>query len=213
MSNFHKIILTALMSGFSFIFLAQAADDTTIYSWRSESGTVVFSEEKPSDGTDYKIIEVGQPTVVDTKATKDINSSKPVKINQNDISKLNNSSLAEKNKEVLEENQQSGNLSVQITSPANDANIFTKEDKLAISTNPAIAADDKPTFIINGTVMPATFEDGQWKIARPTPGENRLSIAGQTANGSEIKSTNEVTFYIKNGWLQQAKNTGNYRGK
>ncbi|MDE5041546.1 DUF4124 domain-containing protein, partial [Francisella tularensis subsp. holarctica] len=22
----------------------------------------------------------------------------------------------------------------------------------------------------------------------------------------------EVTFYIKNGWLQQAKNTGNYSG-
>nr|WP_236940966.1 hypothetical protein [Francisella orientalis] len=61
--------------------------------------------------------------------------------------------------------------------------------------------------------MPATFEDGQWKIARPTPGENKLTIAGQTSAGNEIKSTNEVAFYIKNGWLQQSKNTGNYAGR
>ncbi|AJI74690.1 hypothetical protein BZ13_900 [Francisella philomiragia subsp. philomiragia ATCC 25015] len=213
MSNFHKIILLYVISCSTFISLAQAANPT-IYSWRSENGNVVFSEEKPSDDTDYKIIEVGQPTVVDTKASQDMISNQPVKIKQSDISKLNNSSLAEKNKEVLDENQgTTGDLSVQITSPANDANIFTKEDKLAISTNPAISADDKPTFIVNGTVMPATFEDDQWKIARPTPGENKLTIAGQTAAGNQIKSTNEVTFYIKNGWLQQAKNTGNYAGK
>ncbi|AJI54289.1 DUF4124 domain-containing protein [Francisella philomiragia] len=212
MSNFHKIILLFLITSFTFISFVQAANPT-IYSWRSENGNVVFSEEKPSDGTDYKIIEVGQPTVVDTKASQDMISNQPVEIKQSDISKLNNSSLAEKNKEVLDENQGTGDLNVQITSPANDANIFTKEDKLAVSTNPAISADDKPTFIVNGTVMPATFEDGQWKIARPTPGENKLTIAGQTSAGNEIKSTNEVTFYIKNGWLQQSKNTGNYAGR
>lgn len=210
MSKFHKNIFSVIICILSFLSFAKAAD-TKVYSWRAENGNVVFSEEKPSDDVDYKIIEVGQPTVIDTKAPQNLGNDKPVKINQSDVAKLATSELAEKNKEVLEEGQ-NADLSVQITSPANDANIFTKEDKIAISTNPQIASNDSPTFIINGSAIPATYEDGQWKIARPTPGENKLSISGRTAQGNEIKSTNEVTFYIKNGWLQQAKNTGNYSG-
>lgn len=46
------------------------ADSQQVYSWRSENGNVVFSEEKPADNVDYKTINVGKPTVVDTKASK-----------------------------------------------------------------------------------------------------------------------------------------------
>ena len=210
MSKFHKNVFSVIVCILSFLSLSKAAD-TKVYSWRAENGNVVFSEEKPSNDVDYKIIEVGQPTVIDTKTQQNTTDDKPVKINQSDVAKLATSELAEKNKEVLEESQ-NADLNVEITSPANDANIFTKEDKIAISTNPQIASNDSPTFIINGSAIPATYEDKQWKIVRPTPGENKLSISGRTAQGNEIKSTNQVTFYIKNGWLQQAKNTGNYRG-
>ncbi|MFV9924324.1 MAG: DUF4124 domain-containing protein [Francisella endosymbiont of Hyalomma scupense] len=210
MSKFHKNVFSVIVCILSFLSLAKATDPK-VYSWRAENGSVVFSEEKPSDNVDYKIIEVGQPTVIDTKTQQNPTDDKPVKINQSDVEKLATSELAEKNKEVLEEGQ-NAELNVEITSPANDANIFTKEDKIAISTNPQIASNDSPTFIINSSAIPATYEDGQWKIARPTPGENKLSISGRTAQGDEIKSTNQVIFYIKNGWLQQAKNTGNYRG-
>ncbi|ALB01299.1 hypothetical protein ACH24_00445 [Francisella persica ATCC VR-331] len=210
MSKFYKNVFSVIACILSFLSLAKAAD-TKVYSWRDENGNVVFSEEKPSDEVDYKIIEVGQPTVIDTKTQQNPTNDKPVKINQSDVAKLATSELAEKNKEVLEEGQ-NADFNVEITSPANYANIFTKEGKIAISTNPHIASNDSPTFIINGSAIPATYEDGQWKIARPAPGENKLSISGRTTQGNEIKSTNQVTFYIKNGWLQQAKNTGNYRG-
>ncbi|MDE4974261.1 DUF4124 domain-containing protein, partial [Francisella tularensis subsp. holarctica] len=79
---------------------------------------------------------------------------------------------------------QNADLSVQITSPANDAHIFTKEDKIAISTNPQIASNDSPTVLINGSAIPATYEDGQWTIARPTPGEKKLRISARTAQGN-----------------------------
>lgn len=207
MQNINKIILGGLFCVFSLASIVEAAE-TQVYSWRSESGTVVFSEEKPADNVDYKTIDVSKPTVVETKNPQTKGGN--VNINQSDVEKLANSQLAQKNNEVLKESQQI-NLEVQITSPANDANIFTKEDAVTVTTSPAIPKDDNPTFIINGSTVPATYDGSNWTIARPTPGENKLSIAGHTADGGEIKSSNEVTFYIKNGWLQQSKNTGNYK--
>ncbi|AIT09925.1 hypothetical protein LO80_08060 [Candidatus Francisella endociliophora] len=209
MSKINKTFLSTLLCFFAASSIAEAAE-TQVYSWRSENGSVVFSEEKPTHDVEYKTLEVGKPTVVDTKAPKKPEDGSPVQIGQSDVEKLANSQLADKNKEVLEEGQQT-NLEVQITSPANDANIFTKEDGIPITTSPTIPKDDNPTFIINGSTVPATYDGTNWTIARPTPGENKLSIGGHTADGGEIKSSNQITFYIKNGWLQQSKNTGNYR--
>ena len=169
-----------------------------------------FLKEKPSHDVDYKTIEVGKPTVVDTKAPQGSEKGASVEIGQSDVQKLANSQLAEQNKQALEEGQQN-ELQIQITSPSTDANIFSKEDKIPVKTNPEIPGDANPRFSINGKAAPATYENGQWLIARPTPGENKLEISGKTAEGNDIKS-DQVTFYIKNGWLQQAKNVGNYRG-
>ncbi|MDE4970039.1 DUF4124 domain-containing protein, partial [Francisella tularensis] len=70
----------------SFLSLAKEAD-TKVYSWRAEYGNVVFSEEKPNDDVDYRIIEVGQHTVIDTKAPQNLGKDKPIKINHSDVAK------------------------------------------------------------------------------------------------------------------------------
>ncbi|AJC49444.1 DUF4124 domain-containing protein [Allofrancisella guangzhouensis] len=202
-------ILNKITAGFIIITLTNtlAQAETEVYSWRAENGNVVFSETKPSEDIDYKIINVGQPTVVDTKSPEDSKGDEVVKIEQNDIQKLNNSQLAEENKQVLKENQ--NDLDIQVTSPADEANIFTKETYIPIKTNPALTANDKPTFIVNGNSVSASFENGYWQIARPTPGKNEIIISGQTADGRNINQVTDSVFYIKNGWLQQSKNTGN----
>lgn len=100
MSKFYKNVFSVIACILSFLSLAKAAD-TKVYSWRDENGNVVFSEEKPSDEVDYKIIEVGQPTVIDTKTQQNPTNDKPVKINQSDVAKLATSELAEKTKKFL----------------------------------------------------------------------------------------------------------------
>ena len=82
-------------------FAVAYAEDPTIYSWRAENGNVVFSETKPSSDIDYKVVSVGKPTIVDTKAPQKSADGKDVKIDQSDIEKLANSKLAEENKKVL----------------------------------------------------------------------------------------------------------------
>ncbi|WP_150468131.1 DUF4124 domain-containing protein [Francisella sp. SYW-9] len=208
MSKFNKVI-------FSLIFVTCSstafADNGTsqVYSWRSETGNVVFSETKPSGDIDYKVIEVGKPTVINPEGKQNISkvaTAKKVNINQSDIQKLSNSTLAEKNMQTLGNENQNSDLDVKIISPKQDANIFTKEEHIPIVTTPAISADDKPIFMANGATIPATFENGQWQIPRPTPGQIELSIAGQTSNGMNIHSVNEVTFFVRNGWLAQSQN-------
>lgn len=209
MSKLRKPFLISIVCLFSTSSFVEAAD-TKVYTWRSENGSVVFSEKKPDHDVDYKTLEVGKPTVVDTKTPQGSEKGSSVEIGQSDVQKLADSQLAEQNKQALEEGQQK-ELDVQIVSPSAGTNIFSKEDKIPIITNPEIPASANPRFSINGKSAPATYENNQWFIVRPTPGENKLKISGKTAEGNDIKS-DEVTFYVKNGWLQQAKNVGNYRG-
>lgn len=190
-----------------------AEDGTSqVYTWRSETGNVVFSETKPSGDVDYKIIEVGKPTVINPEGKqstpKTVTDTKTVNISQSDVQKLSNSALAEKNMQNLGDDNQNSDLEVKIISPKQDANIFTKDQNIPIITVPEIPSTDKPLFIVNGSTIPASYDKGQWNIPRPTPGEIRLSIAGQTSSGMDIHSVNEVTFFVKNGWYGQAQNTG-----
>ncbi|QIV94047.1 DUF4124 domain-containing protein [Allofrancisella frigidaquae] len=204
MYNLNKILMSFIIIALTNI-LAQA--ETEVYSWRAENGNLVFSETKPPEDVEYKIINVGSPTVVDTKSPEEPESSEVVKIKQGDIQKLDDSQLAKKNKQALKENQ--SDLDIQVTSPGNDANIFTKEEYIPIKTTPALTANDKPLFTINGNVIAASFEDETWQIPRPDPGKNELIISGHTADGRNINQASISVFYIKNGWLQQSKNTGN----
>ncbi len=104
--------MVAITSSYS---ITQAAFPT-IYSWRGENGNMVFSENKPSSDSDYKVISVDKPTVVDTKRPQHSDDVKDVKIEQSDIEKLVNAKLAEENKQVLDESQVS-TYEVTITSP------------------------------------------------------------------------------------------------
>lgn len=205
MNKINKILITLTMASSYSIVLA---DSQQVYSWRSENGNVVFSEEKPADNVDYKTINVGKPTVVDTKASK--KSTKDIEIGQSDIEKLANSKLAENNKQELD-SAQSQILEVTITSPSETENKFSKEEQIPITTDPAITADDHPEFLVNGSKVPGNFQNGSWTIPRPEPGQNKITVAGTTAGGQQIKSTNEATLGIFNGTIQQMKNTGNYR--
>ena len=105
MSKLRKTFLSSIVCLFSASSFAEAAD-TQVYSWRSENGSVVFSEEKPSHDVDYKTIEVGKPTVVDTKAPQGSEKDSSVQIGQSDVQKLANSQLAEQNKQALEEHKE-----------------------------------------------------------------------------------------------------------
>ena len=205
MKKLNKIFLILIIvTSYS---IAQA-DDPTIYSWRAENGNVVFSETKPSGDIDYKVVSVNKPTVIDTKTPQNSADGKHVKIEQSDIEKLENSKLANENKQVLDEAQGS-TYEVTITSPSEDENKFTKEQEIPITTSPSLSADDKPVFMVNGSSVPSKFEDGGWKIPRPNPGENKISVAGTTANGKEIQSSNTATLRIFNGTIKQMQNTGN----
>lgn len=212
MLKFNKAILCSLICIFTTTSVVEAKEPE-VYSWRSENGSVVFSEKKPPSDVDYKTIQVRQPTVVDTKAPKKSKDDKSIKIGQSDVNKLSDSELAEKNKNELD-NKENSELIVQITSPANDANIFTKDPEIPVKTNPKIPKNANPTFLIDKSSIPGEYDEekGQWVIARPKPGPHELSIAGKTAEGNDIKSSNKVSFFPRNGWVQQAKNTGNYRG-
>jgi hypothetical protein len=120
MKNINKVILMLVItSSFS---IAQA-DNPTIYSWRAENGNMVFSETKPSSDIYFKVVSVGKPTVIDTKAPQKSTDGKDVKIEQSDIEKLANSKLAEENKQALEEAQGS-TYEVIITSPSESENKF-----------------------------------------------------------------------------------------
>lgn len=208
MSKFNKAILSLIFAACSSTTFAE--DGTSqVYSWRSETGNMVFSETKPSGNIDYKVIEVGKPTVINPEGKQSISkvaNTKTVNINQSDVQKLSNSALAEKNMQTLGNDNQNSDLDVKIISPKQDANIFTKEENIPIVTTPEISPDDKPIFMVNGATIPASFENSQWQIPRPTPGQIELSIAGQTANGMNIRSVNNVTFFVKNGWLAQSVN-------
>ncbi|API87409.1 DUF4124 domain-containing protein [Francisella uliginis] len=209
MSKFNKTILTLIFATYSTLVFAN--DGTSqVYSWRSETGNVVFSETKPSGNVDYKVIEVGKPTVINPQGKKSIakaaSNSKTVNINQSDVQKLSNSPLAEKNMQTLGNDNQNSDLEVKIISPKQDANIFNKEENIPVITTPEIPQDDKPIFVVNGSTIPASYQKGQWNIPRPNPGEVKLSIAGQTSSGMDIHSVNEVTFFVKNGWLAQSVN-------
>jgi len=184
------------------------ANQSTVYSWSDENGNPVFSGVKPSDDVNYKIMSVGKPTVVETQNPKKKSNEKDIKIRQSDIEKLANSKLAEENKEVLDEAQDS-TYEVTIISPAEGENKFTKEEEIPVITNPAISGNDKPIFMINGSSVPGKYEGGKWLIPRPTPGENEITIKGVTKNGKDIHSSNTVTLRIFNGTQLQMKNTGN----
>ncbi|BCD89940.1 hypothetical protein fh0823_00790 [Francisella halioticida] len=186
-----------------------------VYSWRSETGNVVFSETKPSDDVDYKVIEVGKPTIINPRGKQGISNAttKTVNINQSDVQRLSNSALAEKNMQTLGNDNQNSDLEVKIISPKQDANIFNKEEHIPVVTVPEIPQDGKPIFVVNGSTIPAKYESGQWQIPRPTPGQVKLSIAGQTSSGMNIRSVNETTFFIKNGWYAQSVNTGIIKSK
>jgi hypothetical protein len=205
MKNINKVILMLVItSSFS---IAQT-DNPTIYSWRAENGNMVFSETKPSSDIDFKVVSVGKPTVIDTKAPQKSTDGKDVKIEQSDIEKLANSKLAEENKQALEEAQGS-TYEVTITSPSESENKFTKEEEIAIITNPTISGSDKPIFMINGSSVPGKYKNGKWLIPRPNPGENNISVAGVTEDGKDIHSSNTATLRIFNGTVLQMKNTGN----
>ncbi|MED7788203.1 DUF4124 domain-containing protein [Francisella sp. 19X1-34] len=215
MSKFNKVIFSLMFATCSVSAFADNDNGTSqVYSWRSSTGNVVFSETKPSGDVDYKVIEVGKPTVINPEGKQNIPkaataTTKTVNIDQSDIQKLSGSTLAERNMQTLGNENQNSDLDVKIISPKQDSNIFTKEEHIPIITTPEISQDDKPIFMINGAAIPATFENGQWQIARPTPGQIELSIAGQTSNGMNIRSVNEVSFFVRNGWYAQSKNTGN----
>ncbi|QIW10759.1 DUF4124 domain-containing protein [Francisella sp. LA112445] len=216
MSKFNKVIFSLIFAAYSGSVFADNGT-TLVYSWRSETGNVVFSETKPSGDIDYKTIEVGKPTIINPEGKQSISkaaaaaTTKKVNINQSDIQKLSGSTLAEKNMQTLGNENQNSDLNVQIISPKQDANIFTKDENIPIVTTPEISPDDKPIFIVNGATIPATFENGQWQIPRPTPGQIELSIAGQTSNGMNIHSINEVTFFVRNGWLAQSVNNQKHK--
>ena len=199
---------TLLMLAIASPFSVAIADNPTIYSWRAENGSMVFSETKPDADIDYKVVSVGKPTVVDTKRPVPKADDKDVKIEQSDIEKLANSKLAEENKQVLEEAQGS-TLEVTITSPSASENKFSKEEQIPVITNPAISGNDKPIFMINGSSVPGKYEGGKWFIPRPSPGENTVSVAGITEDGKDIHSSNTAILRIFNGTIQQMKNTGN----
>lgn len=206
MNHIKKFLVASIIIS---TYLEATADPSQVYSWRSENGTVVFSEEKPDNTNDFKTINVSKPTVVDTKAPK--SSDKDIQIGQSDIEKLANSKLAEENKQTLDETQAEGQiLEVTITSPSENENKFSKQQEIPVITSPGLGADDKPIFMINGSAVPGKFENGNWLIPRPAPGQNKISVAGHTADGREIKSTNTATLGIFNGTIQQMKNTGNY---
>ncbi len=215
MSKFNKSILSLIFAICSSTVFAE--DGTSqVYSWRSETGNMVFSETKPSGDVDYKVIEVGKPTVINPEGKQSISkvaNTKTVNINQSDVQKLSNSALAEKNMQTLGNENQNSDLEVKIVSPKQDANIFNKEEHIPVVTIPEIPQDDKPIFVVNGSTIPATYQNGQWQIPRPTPGQIELSIAGQTASGMNIRSVNGVTFFVKNGWYAQSVNTGIIKSK
>ena len=202
------LLILAITSPFSITL----ANNPTIYSWRAENGNMVFSEKKPDSDIDYKVVSVGKPTVIDTKQPQQSTDGKDIKINQSDIEKLANSKLAEENKQVLGEGQDS-TLEVLIISPSASENKFSKEEQIPIITNPAISGNDKPIFMVNGSSVPGRYERGKWFIPRPAPGENTIAVAGVTEDGKDIHSTNTVILRIFNGTIQQMKNTGNYRAR
>ena len=205
MKNINKVILMLVIaSSFS---IAQA-DNPTIYSWRAENDNMVFSETKPDSDVDFKVVSVGKPTIVDTKAPQKSADGKNVKIEQSDIEKLANSRLAEENKQVLEEAQGS-TYEVTIISPSESENKFSKEEEIPVITSPALSGDDKPIFMVNGSSVPGHYNAGKWLIPRPLQGENKISIAGVTKDGKEIHSSNTAILRIFNGTVLQMKNTGN----
>ena len=197
--------MLAIASVFSNAF----ADDPTIYSWRAKNGNMVFSETKPINDIDYRVVSVGKPTIIDTKSPQRIAAAKDVKIRQSDIKKLTNSKLAEKNKQVLDESNSI--LEVTIVSPVsgNGDNKFSKEGKIPIITSPSLSADDSPVFHVGDTTSPAEYANGNWVIPRPTPGEKDITISGTTADGKLIKSMNTGVLRIFNSTILEMKNTGN----
>lgn len=192
------------------LYSISQANEKNIYSWRADNGNMVFSENKPVGNTDYKTIAVRKPTVVKTQVPESNDADKKVKIDHSDIKKLADSKLAEENEQVLKEAQGSV-CKVKITSPSESDNKFSKEQKIPIITKPAISSNDKPIFMVNDKSVAAKYEDGQWLIPRPSPGENKISIAGTTADGKKLQSSNTATLRIFNGTVLQMKNTGNYR--
>ena len=208
MNNTRSIILISLL--INILTYSFANDNYKIYSWISNNGNVVISGNKPDNDVDFRVIEVNEPTVIKPNTnTKNIgnNDTTKLRIQQSDLQKLSKSSATKDNFNL---SNKKNNLEVQIVSPKENNNVFTKEEYIKIITEPRISKYDKPTFIVNRLNAPSKYEDGVWKIKRPSPGEIKLRIAGHTYDGKDIHSVNEVTFFIKNGWLAQSKNTGNH---
>ena len=181
---------------------------TDVYTWKSNNGNVVLSETKPTDeNIEYSVKSIEPPTIIDTKHHISDNVKTPVKIDESDIAKLQTSELAQKNNIALTDTNQQI-LELQITSPKDGVSVFTKEEIIPIQTSPALSKDDKPVFLVNGSQSNGVLVNGGWGIARPLPGPTTIEIAGTTAEGSPIHSTNSVTFQSRNGWYAQSRNAG-----
>ena len=58
MSKFHKNVFSVIVCILSFLSLAKATNNTKVYSWRAENGSVsIFRTKTYSDNVDYKIIK------------------------------------------------------------------------------------------------------------------------------------------------------------
>lgn len=205
-----------IISFFTALIFSSFSYADPVYSWVSEDGTTVFSEKKPPANIEYREVEVSKPTVVDVpqQASKIANpntENQNVEIDQSKLSKLENSPQAKQQNETLQ--KEFNRYPITITSPSEGQGIFSKEDVIEVKTNPVLSKDDKPQFIIDGDIVPAKYADGKWTIARPIPGEHKLSVGGQTKDGKNINSTNNVSFNVFTGWITQSKNTGNITKK
>ena len=206
MLRFCNIILVLVLF---FICITFANSETKVYSWQSNDGNTTFSETPPTNGTEYEIIYISKPTVIDTQISqenKNIKDKATVNIKQSDIDKLNKLKLTADSQQAS--TKENNILNIQILYPVNQSNIFSKEQKIIIKTKPALTSEDKPIFKINDKIVPSEFIKDYWEISRPAAGENELSISGETKNGQQIISTNTPKFFIHNGSLQQSINTG-----
>ena len=194
------IIITALL------ICTNAIAATDVYTWKSSNGNIVLSEKKPTnENIEYTVRSIEPPTVVQTNHKISDNVKTPIKINEADIVKLKTSELAQKNNAALTETSQQI-LDVKITSPQDGISIFTKEETIPVRTNPALSKDDKPVFLVNGSQSRGILVNGGWNIPRPLPGPTTIEVAGTTADGTQIHSTNSVTIQSRNGWAAQTIN-------
>jgi len=202
--------ITSILLAITISIFATSSLANAIYSWKDKNGTTVFSSTKPTNSKiKYKTMDIGQPTIV--KAPK-VN-----KIEEQDNSKYAKALSQERSQQTQQQElskqqaQQRGSsraVNITITQPSNGEGVFNHAPIIAIKTNPALTAQDKPVFKINGAEMSAKFDEQEnsWVIPRPEPGENSVLIAGMTSTGDPIVMVKPSIFYLHNGWLAESQN-------